>query len=533
VSILRILGNNRKLCDGISRRDLIQAGALSLFGLTMSDLFRLEYVPAAASTLNAQGSTLKARTFGRAKSVVILFLYGSPGQLDTWDMKPDQPESIRGPFKPIRTSNPSIEVCEHLPRTAKWMHRVATVRTMTHEYPIHGVAFALTGTGRTDLAMETNTRDPRHWPYFGSVIDYVETTERRRRNDERRTTNDQRPARRGAERNSLVVGRSSLVGSDELPNNVILPHRFGRPGPQPQWLGAGWGPAVTNWVGKSTGADPYGQGRENPYGGITPETRFQLMERDAGRDITLDRLHRRFSLKEQLDAQRRELDASDEVRGFGRAQQLALNMITSDKLRNALDVQAEPVAVREAYGMTLFGQATLAARRLVEAGVRVTTVFWDEYNLGNSAWDTHVFLVNRMKDELLPGFDRAFTALMKDLDDRGLLDETLVCVMSEHGRTPKFHQGYDGSGPQGGGGRDHWSHAYGALFAGAGIKEGVVIGKTDATGGYPEERPVSPKDVLATIYHLLGIDPHATILDPLRRPVPLVEGGEVMWDMLV
>src|SRR5439155_5149578 len=214
MSILRILGNNRKLCDGISRRDLIQAGALSLFGLTMGDLFRLQEAMAAAGT----GATSSSRTFGKAKSVLILFLYGSPGQLDTWDMKPDAPEGIRGPFKPIRTSNPSIDICEHMPRTAKWMHRVATVRTMTHDYPIHGVAFALTGRGETDLAMETNTRDPRHWPYFGSVVDYVDTQAR------------QRQGRPGG----------------DLPNNVILPHRFHRPGPQPHWLGARWAPVVTS-----------------------------------------------------------------------------------------------------------------------------------------------------------------------------------------------------------------------------------------------------------------------------------------------
>jgi hypothetical protein len=352
--------------------------------------------------------------------------------------------------------------------------------------------------------METNPRDPRHWPYFGSVIDYVESTARRQRGE---------------------------AGGD-LPNNVILPHRFGRPGPQPQWLGQGWAPAVTSWTGKSTGEDPYGQGRENPYGGITPDTRFRFTERAAGEEITLDRLQRRRSLLEQLDEQRRAIDASDEVQAYRRSQQLAMNLLTSEKLRSALNIQAEPMPLRERYGMTLFGQATLAARRLVEAGVRVTTVFWDEYNLGNSAWDTHVFLVKRMRDELLPGFDRSFSALLQDLDDRGLLKETLVCVLSEHGRTPKFNSGMDGQGPQGGGGRDHWSHAYCALFAGAGIKEGAVIGKTDATGGYPDERPVSPKDVLCTIYHLLGIDPHMQILSRDARPLPLVEGGEVMWDML-
>ena len=506
MSILRILGNNRKLCDGISRRDLIQAGALSLFGLTLSDLLRLEEVQA-----DTRPAADPARTFGKAKSVIILFLYGSPGQLDTWDMKPDAPEEIRGPFKPIRTSNPSIDICEHMPRVAKWMHRVTTVRTMSHQYPIHAVAYSLTGTGRTDLQMETNSQDPRHWPFFGSVVDNLESTHSDRLGNS--TTRSRRPK--------------------DLPNNIILPHRMGRPGTEPQWLGAGWAPAITRWVGKSTGADPYGQGRENPYGGITPDTRFQLTQDDGGPDVTLDRLKRRFSLMQQLDQHRRALDASDSVRAYSQLQQRALSLLTSDRLRKALDIQSEPAAVREAYGMTLFGQATLAARRLVEAGVRVTTVFWDEYNLGNSAWDTHVFLVNRMKNELLPGFDRAFSALMKDLDERGLLSETLVCVMSEHGRTPKFSKGMDGFGPQGGGGRDHWSQAYCAMFAGAGIKQGAVIGSTDSTGGYPEERPVSPKDVLCTIYHLLGIDPHLTIPDRLQRPVPLVEGGEVMADMLI
>ncbi|MGV3723615.1 MAG: DUF1501 domain-containing protein, partial [Actinomycetota bacterium] len=235
---------------------------------------------------------------------------------------------------------------------------------------------------------------------------------------------------------------------------------------------------------------------------------------------------------EQFDQQRRMIDETQDVQAWSRSQQLALNLLTSEPLRNAMNVQAEPLSVRERYGMTLFGQSTLAARRLVEAGSRVVTVFWDEYNLGNSAWDTHVFLENRLKTELCPGFDAAFDALMRDLEDRGRLDDTLVCVMSEHGRTPKMDSGVDGQGPQGGGGRGHWSHAYCNLFAGAGIKKGAVIGKTDAQAGYPEERPVSPKDVLCTIYHLLGIDPHSTILDPQQRPLPLVEDGEVMWDML-
>jgi hypothetical protein len=499
MSLVRILGNNKKACDGVSRRDLIQAGALSLFGLTLGDVLALQAAQAAAPA-PAAGT----RTFGRAKNVLILFLYGSPPQLDTWDMKPNAPEDIRGPFKPIRTSNPSIEITEHLPRMAKWMHRLATVRSVTHEYPIHCVSYALTGMANTDLARETNTRDPRHWPYFGSVVEYVDTMARRK----------------------------AGMADAPIPSNLILPHRFGRPGPQPHWLGTAWAPVVASWEGKSTGEDPYGQGRENPYGGITPETRFHFMPGNQAREITLDRLSRRHSILQQFDQARGRLEQTDEVHAWSRSQQLAMNLLTSEKLRSAMDIQSEPEKVREAYGMTLFGQATLAARRLVEAGARVTTVFWDEYNLGNSAWDTHVFLVKRMTEELCPGFDRAFTALMKDLDERGLLDETLVCIMSEHGRTPKFNKGYDGFGPQGGGGRDHWAGAYCNLFAGAGIREGAVIGRTDSSGGFPDERPVSPKDVLATIYHLLGIDPHMLILDQQQRPLPLVEGGQVMHDLL-
>jgi hypothetical protein len=506
MSILRILGNNSKLCDGVSRRDIIQAGALSLFGLTLSDVLGLQSAQAAQEAQVAASDVKPAgRTFGKAKNVLILFLYGSPSQLETFDMKPDAPEDIRGPFKPIRTSNPSIDICELLPNTAKWMNRVTTVRTMTHEYPIHGVSFTLTGMAQTDLAREVNAADTRHWPYFGSVVDYVDT----------------------------MAARQLGTADHPIPRNIVLPHRFGRPGPQPHWLGTAWAPTVSRWEGKSTGADPYGQGRENPYGGISPDTKFSFVPGESAPDLTIDRLSRRQNILEQFDIKRAALEQNEDVRAWGRSRQMAMNLLTSEKLRTAMDLNKEPMSVREKYGMTLFGQATLVARRLVEAGTRVTTVFWDEYNLGNSAWDTHVFLNNRLKDELCPGFDKAFPALMQDLEDRGLLEETLVCVMCEHGRTPKFDSGLDGFGPQGGGGRGHWSHAYSHLFAGAGIKQGAVIGKTDEHAGFPEERPVSPKDVLCTIYHLLGIDPKMHILDQQQRPLPLVEAGDVMHDMLI
>jgi uncharacterized protein (DUF1501 family) len=181
--------------------------------------------------------------------------------------------------------------------------------------------------------------------------------------------------------------------------------------------------------------------------------------------------------------------------------------------------------LRESYGMTVFGQAALTARRLVEAGSKFVSVFWDEFGLAGSGWDTHWEHYPRMRNELCPGFDRAIYGLIEDLDQRGMLDETLVLVMSEHGRTPRINS-------SNGGGRDHWSQAYTCLFAGGGVARGRVVGRTDRHGGTVTERPVSPKDVLATVYHLLGIDPDTMLIDRAGRPLPLVSDGQVVTDML-
>jgi uncharacterized protein (DUF1501 family) len=204
---------------------------------------------------------------------------------------------------------------------------------------------------------------------------------------------------------------------------------------------------------------------------------------------------------------------------------MAHALIGSDKIRVALDLGREPLTLRETYGMTLFGQSCLTARRLVEAGSKFVSVFWDEYGLAGSGWDTHWDHYPRMRNELLPGLDRAWAGLIADLDARGLLDETLVLCVSEHGRTPKIQNVK-------GGGRDHWSQAYSCLFAGGGVARGRIVGRTDKIAGTVADRPVSPKDILATLYHLLGIDPHATTLtDRTGRPVPLVEGA-VVQEML-
>jgi hypothetical protein len=260
--------------------------------------------------------------------------------------------------------------------------------------------------------------------------------------------------------------------------------------------------------------------------GITPDSRFELATAtELPRDLTLDRLDARRSLVEQFDQARRDLRATEAGRSFNRYREMAYNLIGSEKIRTALDLSREPLRLRESYGMTIFGQAALTARRLVEAGSRFVSVFWDEYGLAGSAWDTHWDHYPRMKQELMPGFDMALAGLIDDLDSRGLLDETLVLCLSEHGRTPKLANVK-------GGGRDHWSRAYCGLLAGAGVARGKIVGKTDKIASDVVERPVSPKDILTTTYHLLGIDPETLLRDRSGRPLPLVSSGAVLADVL-
>ena len=245
----------------------------------------------------------------------------------------------------------------------------------------------------------------------------------------------------------------------------------------------------------------------------------------AGPDLTLDRLDRRRTLLEQLEAVRHGAEAQADRSGIDRHRAMAYGLLGSARLRQAFDLDREPAATRDLYGMTLFGQASLTARRLVEAGGRFVTVFWDEYGLAGTGWDTHWDHFDRMKDELLPGLDRTLSGLLIDLDRRGLLDETLVASLSEHGRTPKLSTGR-------GGGRDHWSRCYSVVLAGGGIARGRVVGRSDKIASDPVERRLSPKDILATIYHLLGIDPATTLTDRQGRPLPLLPEGEVIADAI-
>ncbi len=501
--MLRILGSSQRLCDGISRREMMQIGGMTLGGLGLSQLLQTQAL--ATTPVHDAG-----RRFGQAKNCIVLFLYGSPSQLETFDMKPQAPVEIRGTLQPIASSLPGLDVCELLPRIAQVMDRTTVVRSCSHPYPLHGVAYATTGVSNIDVAMELNPRDARHQPYFGSCVEYVDRQ------------------RRG--------GRP-----DAFLQNVALPFPFSskrsdqpfRAGPYAAYLGGAYDPVWTEFVGDGTQVirkerakgQFWFEGPE-PYLGCTPDSHFRLSASAPLQQMTLDRLDRRRSLLEQFNHARQDLEQSEAGQTWSTYEQMAHSLIGSVAVRDALDARLEPDAIREMYGQTLFGQSCLTARRLIEAGTRLVSVFWDEYGLAADAWDTHENHFPRMIDQLCPPLDRAVSGLILDLEQRGLLDETLIVLISEHGRTPKLNRA-------GGGGRDHWSRAYSTVLAGGGIAHGNVVGQTDAIAGDVVDRPVSPKSLLATMYHLLGIDPRMTIRDHAGRPIPLVpDEAEVLPELL-
>jgi hypothetical protein len=498
--MLRILGSRTILCDGLTRRDFLHIGGLGTFGFALSDLLRGQSAHAAS---RATGS------FGKAKACILLFPYGSPPQHETFDPKPEAPAEIQGEMKAIASRVPGLRICERLPRIASVMDKVTVVRSMSHPYPEHGVAYAVTGMPTYTPALETRPRDPAHWPFIGSVVDYLE---------ERRSHDAIPPVPRN-------IGLPWLLNSKADIGPLA--------GPYAAFLGQAYDPVWADFDGQGTKIAPkYTQDQRrtflDPYGGVSPAGHFQLSP--GGRlatDLSVERLALRQSLLKQFDRARVQLDAKQSTGAFDKFQQMAFSLITSSKMRQALDIGREPLAVRESYGMTLFGQACLAARRLVEAGSKFVTVFWDGYGqFSGCAWDTHANHYPRLKEYLLPGFDLAYSGLLRDLEARDLLEETAVLWMSEHGRTPRID-----SKPKGAG-RHHWSRAYSAVFAGGGFARGKVVGSTDRFAGDVRETPVSPKDILATTYHLLGIDPNTTVTDAQGRPAPIAGTGQVRPELL-
>lgn len=499
--MLRILGSAKTLCDSISRREMLCAGGLGALSLSLPDLLRLRQLQATESFDSAG--------FGQAKRIMLLCLYGAAAQHETYDPKPDAPAEIRGEFAPISTVVPGLQIGEHMPKLAAIADRVTFIRSMTHPYNIHSAAYTLTGVEKVDIPMELGPYDSRHWPFFGSVLDWI----------------DQRKA--------------PFAPPPDVPRNIALPFlfssrcpEFDRGGPYGGFLGQAYNPVWTEFDGTAT--RPVSRWRGNadqmtpdPFLGVASDCRFTVSpSAQLQSGLTLDRLNRRRSLLEQLEHERAQFERSNAGRALDRFSAMAYSLMTSQKLRDALDISRESASSRERYGMTLFGQATLAGRRLLEAGSTLVSVFWDEYGPANTAWDTHFNHYERLKDELLPGLDQTLSALILDLEERGMLDDTLIMCLTEHGRTPKITNTVRGVG------REHWSNVYCNLLAGGGISRGKVVGSSDRNGGFVKDDPVSPKDVLATMYHLMGVDPHTTIPNVVGQPLPLVSGGKVLWQMI-
>ncbi|HEY4261553.1 MAG TPA: DUF1501 domain-containing protein [Schlesneria sp.] len=483
--MLNLLGRSQSACGTISRRDLLQAGGAGLFGLGLPQLLRAE---AASPDRTA-----------RAKSVIFLFLFGGPSQLETFDMKPDATSKVRGPYSPIASRTPDLHICELLGRCANISDKFAVVRTLSHSYNDHSGGGHYIQTGKrwqVPIGGGFNAT-PQDWPSIGSAVDYLSQNT-----------------------NIALQTKKAAAG---LPNYVVLPNSLGkiqtysvrlqRPGEYAGWLGRGYDPVTTS-IEKTDSKD-------NPYfrDCTDDELTFQIDGLNTSASMTLDRLNRRQSLLTQFDQRLRSRDQQTSLKVYDRFQQRAMDLVTSERTRTALDLRQEPAPLRDRYGRHLFGQSALLARRLVEAGVRYVTVHWDAPD--GLSWDSH----NSSKDvgqQLIPRLDQTLSTLLIDLEDRGLLDETLVVCLGEMGRTPTGNTNW---------GRDHWSTLFPAVLAGAGIQGGRVLGQSDKDAAYAISPPHKPEDLAATIYHALGIDPEMRLPDSQGRPVQLVEEGQPILDL--
>lgn len=462
----------------LSRRELLRVGALAPLGLGLPTLLRAQDPASRAS-----------RHQPKARSCILFFLEGGPSHIDLWDMKPHAPAEIRGIFKPIATSLPGVHICEHLPSWAPLMHHLTLIRSVTHKVVDHnaGSYYALTG-----------------WPPFRGEQLIVG------------------PSRDNTPPLGAVVAKLRPSGSP-LPDFVHLPDIMSNngyfiPGQDAGFLGDSYDPFVAG--------DPSLPNYKTPGLEETPH-------------VSARRLVQRRSLLAALD---RPIGPHASAQRLDTFYEKAFNIVTSAKVREAFDVSREPERVRRRYGLGFetskeprqggglpsLGQSLLLARRLIEAGVRLVTVTTGRRY--DQTWDTHRQHYPLLTRSICPYADRAFSALLEDLVQRGLLEETLVVAMGEFGRTPKLGQitSPAGATPDG---RDHWPHCYTVFLAGGGIKPGIVYGASDRDGAYPADKPVSPSDVAATIYAALGIDPATRIYDTLNRPHTLVEGdvlGEVL-----
>lgn len=422
-----------------------------------------------------------------AKNVIFMHLFGGPSQLETFDMKPDAPSNIRGPFQPIPCATDGLLICEHLPEIAKITEKLTIVKTMTHDFNDHSGAGHYVQTGHrwhVPIGGGFNVT-PRDWPAMGSVAKYFD------------------------QRRGLV---------NEAPTYAVLPNALGslqekgglaRPGETAGWLGGGFAPVVTGIKKKSE--------KDNPYWRecTDEELQFAIKGLTPQEGMTIGRFQSRADLLNEINQQQRQLRDMDRTRVFDKYRARALELVLSDKAREAFDVTRESTQTRDTYGRHLYGQSALVARRLIEAGTRFVTVQYD--CVDGYSWDSHRNS-DDVRKHLLPTFDQAFSALINDLDDRGMLEETLVVAMGEMGRTPKANNTW---------GRNHWSTLFPAVLAGGGMKRGFVYGETDKDAAYATANPVSPEDMAATIFTALGINPSWRLYDAVNRPHELTPGQPV------
>ena len=453
--MMTIPGSPSRLCDGTSRRDFLQIGGLGMAGLALPGLFQ--------ARVEAARRTGTAKSTGRAKSCILLFMGGGPPQMDTFDLKPDAPAEVRGQLKPIATSVPGIQISEQLPLVAEQLHRCAIIRSVSDEYTggAHGQSVYLALTGHKNPRVSGDDVRPASddYPCMGSAV-------------------------------------ARLRGGDRaLPPFVWLLDMYRR-----TFAGEGGG-----FLGQVY--DPF-RILQDPN-----RSDFRVQALTPAREVSLDRLGGRRGL---LDQFRREGDKVIGPKVMDVYQERACNLILSPQSQKAFDLNAEPAPVRDRYGRHRFGQGALLARRLVEQGVPLVTVYWNGEEVPGG-WDLHYKNYEYLK-VLAPLLDRTYSALLEDLATRGLLDETLVVWMGEFGRAPRLEDK---------GGRGHWGRCYSVVLAGGGIQPGIVHGRSDKHAAYPTADLVTPQDLVATIYHCLGIGTDTELTDSLGRPMKLCQGTPI------
>jgi hypothetical protein len=462
--MLIVNGGGARLCDGLTRREMLRVGGLGAFGLSLPQLLRGRQARAAERPESAETPA------GKAKACIVLFLMGGPPQHSTWDPKPDAPQEIRGEFKPIATAVPGLQLSELLPRTARQADKVCVLRAVSSDDNAHSSSgyYMLTGYPHQPKNFENaNPGPPNDYPGLGGIV------------------------------NQLRAGRGGLRPAVTLPNRIFNTD------------GSVWPGQTAGFLGHN--ADPW-------LFTFNPAAPIRVEEFNLPADVPAARLEGRRSLLHQLDDGFDAVDRGGLPGRFDKQTQEAFDLLRSPQSRKAFQLDQEAPAVRDRYGASPFGRSVLLARRLIEAGVTLVQVNWyrgpDEPS-DNPCWDSHVREAERLKTVLAPPFDQAYAALLDDLSARGMLDETLVVCMSEFGRSPKIN---------GSAGRDHWGHVYSAALAGGGVRGGQVVGASDKVGGLPKEGRVRPEDLTATIFHCLGHEPDNQILDPLGRPHPISRG---------